>query len=1476
MPCRDIVGMANTPDWLTQGATESKPEPATQPDWLKQGATAVETEPPARGLKGWAGDIAATALKGAVGVPEALVGLADIPTGGRVGKFLENEGGTFGFRPKQAREFITDTLNSDATKEAQRKFQEADGVWDKTKTAIQNPSLIAAAVGESLPAMGLGGVAARGLLAGTRLGQMGATGAALAGAAGEGVVGAGQQAEQIRQETKDGLLTPEQTGYAGLTGLTTAGFGALGGKIANRLGIGDVDVMLAEGAKGMARHTAQDAASRAATAAANPLVEQAALKSIPAKIIQGAISEGLLEELPQSVSEQIFQNLALGDPWHKDVDSAAVLGTLSGGAMGAGAAGYRGFVERGQPKDEGGEPSHSGRGAEIMRQALDQQLLALPAPERGVIHVGPDGTARTPAYQAPGYVGDVTDVEPKVIDPVREQVAAAAEQGGALSSAALTAIDTGLSDAMQPAPEQAPPQISLEEADARDRAAYEQFFAGFDADPVVSRYFENDDDIPDFDAASNASEEDFLRALGATDEDIQDVAIARQSTSPQSGSAVNAGAQTNESAGQSQGAGGNQAAAGQGQVTPLQPSNFTGTPAATIGQPGTTAQPGPAFGLKDAIAQIRTKKQQEAANAQAATPEAAPAAQAVPAAGTGAVEADGEGGEFSDLFDEQGRARFSNASSVKEFKKRTGLGQDGVRAIQAAIQEGRPITVDEARQADLAAQERRKAALEQSKAESEAETQRAKENATKPAEQKTLLGDYEIPGLEGAISRVRVFQQGERIEAVGLDNDTANNDLSRLVQAGQTVEQALATLYGDHGPNEAPNPSRVKRADRSGAVDSAVTGSPAPNIKAITEGSINAPQTAQAQQAGAGQQAARAGQAGARDESHLNALELRLSHERGRLRAAKTDAERATRQVTVDGIEREIAGERKFLGLAPQAASAMSDDALMQALKPDGAEKTSTAQPPISGTISPQPQAAGPALAAPEFTTIKTVHGDSVTVRTSDLQGDAPRLRQYTKAGKAKAVPAIHRDNLDLTGEKSAERAKENAKNPLFHTVTTKDGGAFASQAAAQREVNRLGLQDSHEVVEAGGGFVGRIKKTGEQHGATARNLRLADERTPGAGAAAPQPTSPTAGAPAEGVGAVEAPAQETTHNGTRIYPTKIKMGDEVKSMWAVESPDNQRRRAAGERTIGGDSLHDTIEQAKAAAEREAKRDAERQAAKAEQDAADKARKDAEAAKKADNINGFTEGMAPNTAALAAKSLDKLVRFRDKVASVREHIEAWHKDGALEVSTTQEPRIKPMSRTAFNRASQREQDAHEKRMKEAGNKTVYWVNDIDLGKTAHDYAAHLLAMEDQAQSIGSGKATEQPPQAQPITRADVTAAQQQAAAIITERIDAMTAGEVNTIARRFLPTMGVKPTVSKERNKVAVTDFTKVNPMAAAAEFGVTLPADVRRALDAEMQGMVADAGCSSSTGGYWCCRCRWKLSPCCTSSPSRRAMSAC
>jgi hypothetical protein len=170
---------------------------------------------------------------------------------------------------------------------------------------------------------------------------MGAKGAAIAGAAGEGVVGAGSAAEQIRQQTADGELTAKQAALAAGTGLATGALGFAGNKVANRLGIGDADMMLAQGTKGMAK----DAAERATAAAVNPLA-QPAQKSILRQMGEGAITEGVLEELPQSVSEQILQNEALGKSWSEGLDDAIVMGILSGGAMGAGAAGYRGFKDK--------------------------------------------------------------------------------------------------------------------------------------------------------------------------------------------------------------------------------------------------------------------------------------------------------------------------------------------------------------------------------------------------------------------------------------------------------------------------------------------------------------------------------------------------------------------------------------------------------------------------------------------------------------------------------------------------------------------------------------------------------------------------------------------------------------------------------------------------------------------------------------------------------------------------------------------------------------------------------------------------------------------------------------------------------------------------------------------------------------------------------------------------------------------------
>lgn len=459
----------------------AKPAPTTQSESAKPFSYEEATgQTPSRGFVGTTRDFVGTVINSAIGVPESVVGIADIPTGGAVGKFLENEGGSVGFRPKQAKEFVNETIKSDASRAAHKKFQEADGIVEKTTTALQNPSLILEGVGESLGSMGAGGVAARGLMAATKLGQMGAAGAALAGAAGEGITAAGSAAEQIRQETPDGLLTPTQAALAAGTGVATAGFGVLGGRVANKLGIGDAETMLAQGTKGMAKAEADGAAR----AAANPLVQQQAAKSIPRQVISGAISEGFLEELPQSVAEQIFQNVALGKDWLTDVDSAVVMGVLSGGAMGGAAAGYHGIKQPkggagdaptaqpgAVPADGGAQPgaAPTNPGMERIQQAFAAQLAALQQQEQGDPTVPqtapPDGAAALAQQRAQAEAQrqaaiDASRAVQSPDDEIYQSTGAAVPRSvamgldpaaGPLSAGAALAVDTGVSDQMQQA-----------------------------------------------------------------------------------------------------------------------------------------------------------------------------------------------------------------------------------------------------------------------------------------------------------------------------------------------------------------------------------------------------------------------------------------------------------------------------------------------------------------------------------------------------------------------------------------------------------------------------------------------------------------------------------------------------------------------------------------------------------------------------------------------------------------------------------------------------------------------------------------------------------------------------------------------------------------------------------------------------------------------------------------------------------------
>jgi len=281
---------------------------------------------PERTFLGTAGDIGIDIAKTAMALPEAMVGAIDLIPNlgydeegkfglqfGTVGKGLEEN---LGFKPAEARE-ILESGYSEARKAAGTKFEEAEGVGDKLKTALMNPSIVASAVIGSSSLM-LGGAAT----ARTLMKVVPALPGLVAAAIGEGVIATGSAAEGIRQQTETGTMSTKQASLALVSGALTSVFSIAGGKLAKKMGITDIDTLFAEGAQG----------------------SLALKKGIAASVLGGIFSEGILEELPQSVQEQIMQNLALNRDPFEGIEDAAVLGTLAGAAMGGGVNLARGAV----------------------------------------------------------------------------------------------------------------------------------------------------------------------------------------------------------------------------------------------------------------------------------------------------------------------------------------------------------------------------------------------------------------------------------------------------------------------------------------------------------------------------------------------------------------------------------------------------------------------------------------------------------------------------------------------------------------------------------------------------------------------------------------------------------------------------------------------------------------------------------------------------------------------------------------------------------------------------------------------------------------------------------------------------------------------------------------------------------------------------------------------------------------------------
>lgn len=160
-----------------------------------------------------------------------------------------------------------------------------------------------------------------------------------------------------------------------------------------------------------------------------------------------------------------------------------------------------------------------------------------------------------------------------------------------------------------------------------------------------------------------------------------------------------------------------------------------------------------------------------------------------------------------------------------------------------------------------------------------------------------------------------------------------------------------------------------------------------------------------------------------------------------------------------------------------------------------------------------------------------------------------------------------------------------------------------------------------------------------------------------------------------------------------------------------------------------GDTIHDTAAEARSEAERERLR-AESRARSLEQSAREDAeRESAREAEEQDDFSGFAAGMTAMQRGRIRSVLGKQFRFSrfgGRVMTRREYIDALYEAGDLSVSQHREPRVKPMSRLQFFRATQAQQDAHARKMREGGEKTVYLVNNSEMPNVAHDYAQHLL------------------------------------------------------------------------------------------------------------------------------------------------------
>ena len=98
----------------------------------------------------------------------------------------------------------------------------------------------------------------------------------------------------------------------------------------------------------------------------------------------------------------------------------------------------------------------------------------------------------------------------------------------------------------------------------------------------------------------------------------------------------------------------------------------------------------------------------------------------------------------------------------------------------------------------------------------------------------------------------------------------------------------------------------------------------------------------------------------------------------------------------------------------------------------------------------------------------------------------------------------------------------------------------------------------------------------------------------------------------------------------------------------------------------------------------------------------------------------------------AIAELSKMIRHNGVVKNKRQFVEDLV-SGGENTSTYEEDKIKPMSGSAFFRATDQQQREHEKKVKEAGKVTRYMLGVYEVSKSEYDYANILIQKRDSAE-----------------------------------------------------------------------------------------------------------------------------------------------